>query len=206
VFGAQTPDTDVKEASLKIAGWRHVITCNGTGTIIYRTGSWAELRRDLAKFTIHQDIWISIARGLQHFDRHPNKDDSDRPRSPFGASLRSNNILLNNAAESQTSIGWNKLLKGRISKEWSKFWAKAMGPQLATTCERAMLKSLWNQSYILLIFRNNEDHKNDNHAVAEYKQKELDDKIGHLYSAFSLNDLPINPFNTNTSTYNKNNF
>jgi hypothetical protein len=68
-------------------------------------------------------------------------------------------------------------MKGRISKEWAKFWDKAIGPQLAITCERAIIKALWNHSYI---FRNNEDHKNDNRAVVEYKQKEQDDKIIQL--------------------------
>jgi hypothetical protein len=68
-----------------------------------------------------------------------------------------------------------------------------MGPQLATTCERAFIKALWNHTYRLWIFRNNEDHKNDNRAVAEYKQKKLDTKIVHLYSAFALNDTPLNP-------------
>jgi hypothetical protein len=40
--------------------WRHVLTCNGMGAIIYRTGSWDELRRDLSKFPIHQHIWLAI--------------------------------------------------------------------------------------------------------------------------------------------------
>jgi hypothetical protein len=65
-----------------------------------------------------------------------------------------------------------------------------MVPQLATTCELAFIKALWNHTDILWIFRNNEDHKNDNRAVAKYKQKELDTKIGQLYSAFVLNDPP----------------
>jgi hypothetical protein len=56
-----------------------------------------------------------------------------------------------------------------------------------------MIKASWNHSYPLGIFRNNADKKNNNRAVAKYKQKELDDKIGHLYSAFALNDLPLNP-------------
>jgi hypothetical protein len=99
--------------------WRHVLKCNGTGSIIYRTGSWAELCHDLAKLPIHQDIWL-VELDLQHCARHPNKDDASLPRPPFGASLRVNHILLNNAAASQTNIGWHYLLKGRISKEWSK--------------------------------------------------------------------------------------
>jgi hypothetical protein len=68
-----------------------------------------------------------------------------------------------------------------------------MYPKLATSCERALFKALWNHTYRLWIFLNNEDHKNDNRAVAEYKQKELVTKIGHLYSTFALNDLPLNP-------------
>jgi hypothetical protein len=67
-----------------------------------------------------------------------------------------------------------------------------MGRQLATTCERALIKSLWNHTYRLWIFCKNEDQKNDNRAVAEYKQKEVDTKTGHLNYAFALNDLPIN--------------
>jgi hypothetical protein len=68
-----------------------------------------------------------------------------------------------------------------------------MGLQLSTTCERAIIKALWNHTSYRLFFCNNEDHKNDNCAVAKYKQKELDNKIGHLYYVFALNDLPINP-------------
>jgi hypothetical protein len=63
------------------------------------------------------------------------------------------------------------LLKGHRSKEWSKLRSKAIVPQLATTCERAMIKSLWNHSYRLWIFCSNEDNKNDNRAVDEYKHK-----------------------------------
>jgi hypothetical protein len=56
-----------------------------------------------------------------------------------------------------------------------------------------MNNALWNHSHRLWIFRNNEDRKNDNRDVAKYKQKQLDDMIGRLYSTFALNDLPIKP-------------
>jgi hypothetical protein len=78
-----------------------------------------------------------------------------------------NHILLNNAAASQTSIGWHTILKGRIFKEWSKLWDISMAPQLATTCKRVIIKALWNHYYRLWIFRSNEDHNNDNRALVE---------------------------------------
>jgi hypothetical protein len=37
---------------------------------------------------------------------------------PFGASLRANHILLNNAAASQTSIGWHNLMKSYGTIQW----------------------------------------------------------------------------------------
>jgi hypothetical protein len=173
--------------------WRHVMTCNGTGALIFRTGAWAELRKDLIKWPIHQDIWCAIEHRLLHFTKHPGKNVSTRPRPPFGSSLRANHVLLNNAAASQTSIGWHNLMKGGISKEWSTLWSKAMGAHLASTCERAMIRALWNHSYCLWIFRNNEDNKNDNRAIAEYKQRELDDNIAQLNTLFATSSLPINP-------------
>jgi hypothetical protein len=147
----------------------------------------------LVKWPIHQDIWLAIEYGLQHFARHPDKDNNTCPHPPFGSSLRVNHIILNNAVASQMSVGSHNLMKDRISKEWSKLWSKAMGLHLAKTCECVMIHALWNHSYRLCIFRNNEDHKNGNRAVAEYKQKELDDNIGQLYMSFTTRNLPLNP-------------
>jgi hypothetical protein len=169
------------------------VTCNGTCALIYRTGSWADLRSDLVKWSIHQDTWFTIEHGLQHFARHSSKDDHSCPQPPFGPSLRANHAVLNNAAASQTSIGRHNFTKGRISKEWSKLRSKSIVPYVATTYERATSRALWNHSYRLWIFRNNEDHKNDNRSVAKYKQKELDTTIEQLYSYFASNTPPINP-------------
>jgi hypothetical protein len=78
-------------------------------------------------------------------------------------------------------------------EKWFKLWSKTMGPQLASTCEIAMIRDLWNHSYRLWIFHNNQDQNNDNRAIAEYKQRELDDNIAQLYTLFSTISLPLNP-------------
>jgi hypothetical protein len=80
----------------------------------------------------------------------------------------------------------------------------AMVTQNVKACERALIKSLWNRTYILWIFGNKEHRKNDNHAVAEYrkndnhsvaeyKQWALHDKLRDHYNKFALGDLPLNP-------------
>jgi hypothetical protein len=37
--------------------WRHVLVCRGTGAIIFRNGSWAQLRTNMNNWKIHKDIW-----------------------------------------------------------------------------------------------------------------------------------------------------
>jgi hypothetical protein len=66
-----------------------------------------------------------------------------------------------------------------------------MGSQTAKACERALAQALWDHTYQLWIFRNNEDHKNDNRSVAQYKQQALDLKISQQYNIFQNNGLPL---------------
>jgi hypothetical protein len=144
------------------------------------------------KWKLHTEIWRCFDHGLQHFSRHPLITDSSRPTPPFGPSLQANHVILNNAAATQSNIGWSNFLKGRISNKWAKLWSKSMGSQTANACERALIQALWDHTYRLWIFRNNEDHKNDNRPVAQYKQQALDLRITQQYPTFHNNDLPLN--------------
>jgi hypothetical protein len=118
-----------------------------------------------------QYINIFGVHGLQYFARHPDKDDNTHPHPPFGSSLRVSRILLNNAEASLMSIGWHNLTKGRISKEWSKLWSKAILLQLVKTCERAMIHALQYGTTLTDsgFFATMKIIKNDKRAVAEYK-------------------------------------
>jgi hypothetical protein len=144
------------------------------------------------KWKIHPDIWRCFDHGLQHFSRHPISTDNSIPTPPFGSSLTANHIILNNAAATQSHIGWPNFLKRPISNEWAKLWSKSMVIQTAKSCERALIQALWDNTYRLWIFRNNEDHKNENRTVAQYKQQALDIRIAQQYDTFQLNVLPLN--------------
>jgi hypothetical protein len=54
------------------------------------------------------------------------------------------------------------------------------------------IQALWDHSYQLWSFRNTEDHKNYNRAVAQYKQQALDINIAQQYSVFQTHNLPLN--------------
>jgi hypothetical protein len=67
-----------------------------------------------------------------------------------------------------------------------------MGSQTTKACERALVQALWDHTYRLWIFRNNEDHKIDNRSVAQYKQQALKFKISQQYDTFQNNNLTLN--------------
>jgi hypothetical protein len=142
------------------------------------------------KWKIHKDIWSCFEHGLLHFSHHPRKDDSSRP--PLIPSLRANHVILNNAAATQSHIGWPNFLKGRLSKEWAKLWMKSMGVPTAKACDRALIQALWGHIYRLWCFSNTEDHKNDNRSIAQYKQEALDIKTSQQYRVFQTHNLPLN--------------
>jgi hypothetical protein len=149
------------------------------------------------KWKIYQDIWTYFNQGLQNFSQHSGNNDSSRPTQPFGPSLRANHALLNNAAETQTGIGWHESLKGQISREWAKLLTKSLGYQTAKVCKQARIQSLWDHTYRLWIFRNNEDHKNDNHIIAQYKQQAPIISIVQQYHTFNTCNIPLNPLQQN---------
>jgi hypothetical protein len=146
------------------------------------------------RWKIHKDIWQCFDHGLHNLSRHSHKDDTSRPSPPFLASLRADHVLLNNAAATQSHIGWPNFLKCRISNEWAKLWTKSMGSQTAKACQRALIQSLWDHTYHLWIFRNNEYHNNDNRAVAQHKQQALNSRITQRYNVFHTNTLPLKLF------------
>jgi hypothetical protein len=106
--------------------------------------------------------------------------------------LIANHVLLNHAAASQSNIGWHNFLKGSISDEWATLWTKSMGAQTAKACEFSLFQALWDHTYILWTFRNNEDHKKYNGNIAQYKKQSIDVQIAQQYHTFQHNDLPLN--------------
>jgi hypothetical protein len=65
-------------------------------------------------------------------------------------------------------------------------------PKWKKSCERALIQALWDHTYRIFIFRNNEDHKNDNRAIAQYKQRAIESRIAKQYDTFQNTDLPLN--------------
>jgi hypothetical protein len=80
-----------------------------------------------------------------------------------------------------------------MSNEWAKLWTKSMGLPTAKACECALIQALWDHVNRIWTFHNNEDHKNDNRSVAQYKQHALDIRIAQQYIALNTHNLPLNP-------------
>jgi hypothetical protein len=147
--------------------WRHVLLCQGTGALIFGTGSWAQLRTKMNTWKIHKDIWSCFEHGLLHFSHHTQKYDFSRPTPHFGPSLRANHVIINNATATQSHIGWPNFLEGFLSKERAKLWIKSMGLPTVKKCERALIQAIRDHIYRFWSSCNTEDQKNDNRSVAQ---------------------------------------
>jgi hypothetical protein len=47
---------------------RHILTCQGTGALIFRIGSWAQFCTKMNKWKIHKDIWSRFDYGILHYN------------------------------------------------------------------------------------------------------------------------------------------
>jgi hypothetical protein len=68
------------------------------------------------------DFWTTIEKGINHYKEHPNKLTANsittEPRSPFGITFTTPRNLLQQAFHTQSHIGWDNFLKGKISRDW----------------------------------------------------------------------------------------
>jgi hypothetical protein len=95
------------------------------------------------------------------------------PTHPFRESIQPEEIVLSHALLDQTTIGWDQLLRGRISLQWTQAYQLLSG-QVASSqslWSKTVILHLWTYSISLWKFRNGVVH---GHTSNEAKQREFD--------------------------------
>jgi hypothetical protein len=68
------------------------------------------------------DFWTTIEKGIHHYTEHPHKrtmhSKDNEPQKLFGVTFNTPSNLLQQAFRTQSHIGWDNFLKGRISRDW----------------------------------------------------------------------------------------
>jgi hypothetical protein len=102
--------------------WRHVLTCGSIYASLYRAVSWGKLRKSMDRWHLPQDFWTTIEKGVNYYTERPHKrttqSKENEPQKPFGVTFNTPRNLLQQAFRTQSHIGWENFLKGRISRDW----------------------------------------------------------------------------------------
>jgi hypothetical protein len=102
--------------------WRHILTCKSLDAEMIRADSWSKLKKQLDKRSLSLDMWIATESGVRHYTMNPLKRDPENmppePSSPFGTTCYTPRNRLKVAFRAQSQIGWEKFLKGRLSRDY----------------------------------------------------------------------------------------
>jgi hypothetical protein len=83
--------------------------------------SWSKLKKQMDKWSLTSDMWIAMDSGMRNYKMNPLKGDPDNmppePSLPFGTMFHTPRNRLKVAFCAQSQIGWENLLKGRLSRD-----------------------------------------------------------------------------------------
>jgi hypothetical protein len=98
--------------------WIHIFTCPSIEECMNREESWAKERKTMKHWKLPNDFWNALEKGVHGFTRHPEGGAIKTPFPPTCDNIR-NHLKL--AFREQDKIGWDKLLKGRMGKQWIEY-------------------------------------------------------------------------------------
>jgi hypothetical protein len=156
---------------------------------LIRADTWIKLRKVMEKWGMSQDMWIAIENGVRHYTMNPKKRDHDNmpiePSPPFGPTFYAPRNRLKVAFRAQSQIGWDKFLKGRLSRDWitcMDYHFQSSGSKLTgQECITKLIMSLWEHMDRLWTYCNNRYHENTNQQVARYKMEALDIRYDEMW-------------------------
>jgi hypothetical protein len=122
---------------------------------------------------------------VRHYTMNPLNHDPENmppePSSPFGTQRN----RLKVAFSAQSQIGWENLLKGRLSLDWITciyYHIQMNGSKLTgKECITKVILGLWEHMDRIWTYRNNRYHENTSQQSARYKTEALDRRYEEIW-------------------------
>jgi hypothetical protein len=135
----------------------------------------------MEKWGMSQDMWLTIENGERHSTMNPKKRKHDNmptePSPPFGPTFYTPRNRQKVAFRAQSRVGWDKFLKGRLSRDWiicMDHHFQSNGSQITgQECITKLIMSLWEHMDRLWMYHNNRYHEYTHQQVARYKMEAL---------------------------------
>jgi hypothetical protein len=94
--------------------WIHILTCPPIEACMNREESWAKARKTMKHWKLPNYFWTAMEKCVHGFTRRTVGGEMETPFPPTYDNRRNH---LKIAFREQDKIGWDKLLKGRMSKQ-----------------------------------------------------------------------------------------
>jgi len=168
--------------------FQHVLTCQDSRAIVYRTTRITQLETDLINIGTPPKVTKTILQGFNHWLTPP----AGCSRAPTTGSLDGPDVLLTAAYYEQFyELNWFQCCLGRISCKWNKavssYWTKEGKKPESSTWTTKLILALWRYTKDIWQFRNNIVHGATVEDSTNIILTKLRDTFTTHYQAFQYN-------------------
>jgi hypothetical protein len=144
------------------------------------------------RWHLPQDFWTTIEKGVNHYTERPHKrttqSKENEPQKPFGVTFNTPRNLLKQAFRTQSHIGWENFLKGRISRDWITYVRhnkeNSNGHGKSQDWSAKYIGGLWEHLKRLWQFRNDIYHQDNEGTIARYKLEALERDMEKVWARY----------------------
>jgi hypothetical protein len=129
-------------------------------------------------------------KGINYYKEHPHKctanSTENEPHKPFGVTFTTSRNLLQQAFRTQSHIGWDDFLKGRISRDWLTYVryneAHSNGHGKSKDCSAKFIGGIWDHLKCIWQFWNDIYNHDNQGNIARYKLEALDRDMEKMWA------------------------
>jgi hypothetical protein len=167
----------------------HLLTCKDKEAEKHRNEQLLKLTKTLQDIKTPTIVLDSIIKGITHW-----VDSTETARAPSAGSVLPINILLTQAYNSQTDIGWGQFLRGRGSTYWCKavqlYYSKKVSFDAASWSSK-LVKALLSYTLEIWKYRNGVVHGHTREEMNAKQIETLQSEIAQAYQDYETDHFII---------------
>jgi hypothetical protein len=171
----------------------HVFRCQAKSCVDKRIEAQEILRGALTMAKTPDKLSSSIFHGINSSVR-----EDDPPTPLYRGSVLPGDVALVQAFLDQTLLGWDQLLRGRISRKWSAAYMicgvrDKGGHSRPDSWAKQLIRALWEYSASLWRHRNGEVYGHTVEEKRENERQQLQNKIEQEFREYKANPFVVSP-------------
>jgi ribonuclease HI len=175
---------------------QHVFWCQEEHCRNHRHEARDKLKTTLTSCKTPQKLLAMILHGIEEWESI--ESANDKPVPLYRGSVLPEDILLIQAFQEQTAIGWDQLLRGRISLKWNSAYRCLVGGKRQVEVSpdpwaKTLIRGLWDYAASLWKYRNGVVHGKTKEDGIKKEFEQLHKSVQAEYAAYAQDKFIISP-------------